>query len=76
MIPMGLVSLRWLRRAALLVAAPSCLACQDEKEKPVRGDRSVRPPGMERFAARRVSIETAIGAMHERDLQKLEMLSV
>jgi len=77
MIPMGFVSLRWLGRRAALVAALSLLACQDEKEKPIRGDRSVRPlDGMERFAARSVSIETAIGAMQERDLKKLKMLSV
>jgi len=31
---------------------------------------------MERFAARSVSIETAIRAMQERDLDKLEMLRV
>jgi hypothetical protein len=78
MIPMGFVTLRWLRRAALLsllqVASP---ACQEQKEKPIRGDRSVRPlDGMERFAARSVSIETAISAMQERDVKKLKMLSV
>ena len=32
--------------------------------------------GMERFAARSVSIETAIDAMQQRDLKKLKMLSV
>jgi superfamily II DNA or RNA helicase len=31
---------------------------------------------MERFAARSVSIETAIDAMQQRDLKKLKMLSV
>ncbi|HEX2672036.1 MAG TPA: hypothetical protein VHM25_14235 [Polyangiaceae bacterium] len=75
---MGFVTLRWLRRAALLawVQVP-LLACQEQKEKPIRGDRSVRPlDGMERFAARSVSIETAIAAMQERDLKKLKMLSV
>src|SRR4051812_22324126 len=78
MIPMGFVTLRWLRRAALLTLVQGAsLACQEQKEKPIRGDRSVRPlDGMERFAARSVSIETAIGAMQERDLKKLKMLSV
>ena len=43
----------------------------------IRGDRSVRPlDGMERFAARNVSIATAIAAMEARDLKKLQMLSV
>jgi len=51
--------------------------CQEQKEKPIRGDRSVRPlDGMERFAARSVSIETAILAMQEGDVKKLKMLSV
>lgn len=78
MIPMGFVTLRWLRRAALsAVALLPLLACQEQKDKPIRGDRSVRPlDGMERFAARSVSIETAIEAMQERDVKKLKMLSV
>ncbi|HYP99840.1 MAG TPA: hypothetical protein VER96_14290 [Polyangiaceae bacterium] len=80
MIPMGFATLRWLGRAALLavtIAPWSLLACQEQKEKPIRGDRSVRPlDGMERFAARSVSIETAIAAMQERDVKKLKMLSV
>jgi hypothetical protein len=77
MIPMGFVTLRWTPRAAVLLAALSLWACQEQKEKPIRGDRSVRPlDGMERFAARSVSIETAIDAMHEHDLKKLKMLSV
>jgi len=78
MIPMGFVTPRWLRRAALVALAQvSLLACQEQKDKPIRGDRSVRPlDGMERFAARSVSIETAILAMQERDLKKLKMLSV
>ena len=77
MIPMGFVTLRWIRRAGALACALSLLACQDEKKKTIRGDRSVRPlDGMERFAARSVSIETAIDAMQERDLKKLKMLSV
>ncbi|HEY3254504.1 MAG TPA: hypothetical protein VGJ91_11160, partial [Polyangiaceae bacterium] len=74
---MGFVTLRWIRRAAALAGALSVLACQEQKDKPIRGDRSVRPlDGMERFAARSVSIETAIDAMQERDLKKLKMLSV
>jgi hypothetical protein len=78
MIPMGFVTLRRLRRAALLALALAPVqACQEQKEKPIRGDRSVRPlDGMERFAARSVSIETAIAAMQERDVKKLKMLSV
>ncbi|MEI9937931.1 MAG: hypothetical protein WDO69_12000 [Pseudomonadota bacterium] len=77
MIPMGFVTLRWIHCALALVAALSSLACQEQKDKPIRGNRSVRPlDGMERFAARSVSIETAIDAMHERDLKKLKMLSV
>jgi len=77
MIPMGFVTLRWLRRAPVLVAALASLACEGDKEKPIRGNRSVRPlDGMERFAARSVSIETAIEAMQQRDLKKLKMLSV
>ena len=77
MIPMGFLTFRWLGRAAMLLAALSSLACQEQKDKPIRGDRSVRPlDGMERFAARSVSIETAIDAMQERDLKKLKMLSV
>lgn len=78
MIPMGFVTLRLLRYAALLALSLSSLqACQEQKEKPIRGDRSVRPlDGMERFAARSVSIETAIAAMQERDVKKLKMLSV
>ena len=77
MIPMGFVTLRSLLRAALLLAAGCVCACQGEKSKPIRGDRSVRPlDGMERFAARSVSIETAIDAMQQRDLKKLKMLSV
>lgn len=78
MIPMGFVTLRWLRRVALLALALVPMpACQEQKEKPIRGDRSVRPlDGMERFAARSVSIETAILAMQERDVKKLKMLSV
>ncbi len=74
---MGFVTSRWIRRAAALACGLSLLACQEQKEKPIRGDRSVRPlDGMERFAARSVSIETAIDAMQERDLKKLQMLSV
>jgi len=75
---MGFVTLRWLRRVALLALALVPMpACQEQKEKPIRGDRSVRPlDGMERFAARSVSIETAILAMQERDVKKLKMLSV
>ncbi|MEI9950308.1 MAG: hypothetical protein WDO74_15345 [Pseudomonadota bacterium] len=74
---MGFVTPRWIRRTLALGAALSLLACQDAKEKPIRGSRSVRPlDGMERFAARSVSIETAIDAMQERDLNKLKMLSV
>lgn len=77
MITMGFVTLRWLRRAAALVAALPLLACEGDKEQPIRGNRSVRPlDGMERFAARSVSIETAIDAMQQRDLKKLKMLSV
>ena len=80
MIPMGFASFRSLSRAALLAVAFAPLslpACQEQKEKPIRGDRSVRPlDGMERFAARSVSIETAIDAMQQRDLKKLKMLSV
>ena len=77
MIPMGFVTLRWIRRAAVLGAALTMLACQKDEDKPIRGNRSVRPlDGMERFAARSVSIETAITAMQERDLKKLKMLSV
>jgi len=77
MIPMGFVTLLWLRRAAVLVAALALAACKGEQDKPIRGDRSVRPlDGMERFAARSVSIETAIDAMQQRDLKKLKMLSV
>lgn len=78
MIPMGFVTHRPLRRAAqLLVALAALLGCQEQKDKPIRGDRSVRPlDGMERFAARSVSIETAIAAMQERDVKKLKMLSV
>ena len=74
---MGFATLRWFRRAAALACGFSLLACQERKEKPIRGDRSVRPlDGMERFAARSVSIETAIDAMQQRDLKKLKMLSV
>jgi hypothetical protein len=75
---MGFATLRWLLRAALLVLAlVPLLACQEQKDKPIRGDRSVRPlDGMERFAARSVSIETAVAAMQERDVKKLKMLSV
>jgi hypothetical protein len=77
MIPMGFATPRWIRRTAALALALSVLACREEKEKPIRGPRSVRPlDGMERFAARSVSIETAIDAMQERDLKKLKMLSV
>jgi superfamily II DNA or RNA helicase len=77
MIPMSFVTPRWIRRASVLVAALSFWACQEQKEKPFRGHRSVRSlDGMERFAARSVSIETAIEAMQERDLKKLKMLSV
>jgi len=77
MIPMGFVKFRWIRRAAVLGAALTALACQKDEDKPIRGNRSVRPlDGMERFAARSVSIETAITAMQERDLKKLKMLSV
>jgi|SRR4051812_40925473 hypothetical protein len=77
MIPMGFATFRFLRSAAVLVGLLSPLACQEAKEKPIRGDRSVRPlDGMERFAARSVSIETAIGAMQDHDLKKLKMLSV
>jgi hypothetical protein len=77
MIPMGFITLRWLRRVAMLLAALCSMACQDKKEQPIRGDRSVRPlDGMERYAARSVSIETAIDAMQERDVKKLRMLSV
>ncbi len=77
MIPMGFVTPRWIRRASVLVTALALGACQEQKEKPIRGNRSVRPlDGMERFAARSVSIETAIDAMQERDLKKLKMLSV
>lgn len=78
MIPMGFVICPGLPRVAMLVAALSLLACREtEQEKPIRGDRSVRPlDGMERFAARSVSLETAITAMEERDLKKLQMLSV
>lgn len=78
MIPMGFVTLRRLRGAALVVfALAGFSSCQEPKEKPIRGDRSVRPlDGMERFAARSVSIETAISAMQERDVKKLKMLSV
>ena len=61
----------------MLATLRSFVACQEEKDKPIRGNRGVRPlDGMERFAARSVSIETAITAMTERDLKKLEMLSV
>jgi len=74
---MAFFSHRWIRRAVPFTAALCVLGCQDPKEKPIRGDRSVRPlDGMERFAARSVSIETAITAMQERDLKKLKMLSV
>jgi hypothetical protein len=74
---MGFVTLRWKQRAAVLAALLSLVACQEEKDKPIRGNRGVRPlDGMERFAARSVSIETAITAMKERDLKKLKMLSV
>jgi len=74
---MGFAMLRRIRRATILVAAFSLPACQEQKDKPIRGDRSVRPmDGMERFAARSVSIETAIDAMQQRDLNKLKMLSV
>jgi len=77
MIPMGFVTLPWLRCAAALVCALPLLACQQQKDQPIRGDRSVRPlDGMERFAARSVSIETAIAAMKDRDSNKLKMLSV
>jgi hypothetical protein len=77
MIPMGFVTPRWIRRASALAILLCSLACQEQKEKPIRGNRSVRPlDGMERFAARSVSIETAIAAMQERDLKKLKMLSV
>ena len=74
---MGFATHCWFRRAAALACGLSLLACQEQKEKPIRGDRSVRPlDGMERFAARSVSIETAIDAMQQRDLKKLKMLSV
>ena len=78
MIPMGFATLRWVRQVAVLATALSLPACQqDQKKKPIRGDRSVRPlDGMERYAARSVSIETAIDAMQQRDLKKLKMLSV
>jgi len=76
MIPMSFVPLRRTQRAALLTAALLFAGCE-KKEQPPRGDRSVRPlDGMERFAARSVSIETAIDAMQQRDLKKLKMLSV
>ncbi|HYQ46830.1 MAG TPA: hypothetical protein VER11_32895 [Polyangiaceae bacterium] len=75
---MGFVTLRPLRRAARLTLLLATLqGCQEQKDQPIRGDRSVRPlDGMERFAARSVSIETAIAAMHEGDVKKLKMLSV
>jgi len=78
MIPMGFVRhCRLCRAWPLAVALAALPACQEQKDKPIRGDRSVRPlDGMERFAARSVSIETAIAAMQDRDVKKLKMLSV
>ena len=76
MIAMIFATSRWLRRAALLGAVATAISgCQ--KERPNRGNRTERPlDGMERFAARSVSMETAIDAIEQRDVKKLKMLSV
>jgi len=77
--PMIFATLRRVPRAAALVALAFLaggVACQP-KEKPKRGDRNERPlDGMERAAARNVSIETATIAMADGDLKKLKMLDV
>ena len=63
--------------ALAVLAALAWLTGCPPKETKKRGDRSVRPlDNLERAAARNVSIETAIGAMEQRDVRKLKMLDV
>ena len=65
-------SVRSLAACFALIIASGC-----HKDEPAEGDKPQRPmDGLERYTARTVSIETAIGAMQDRDLKKLKMLSV
>jgi hypothetical protein len=72
---MSPVTLGRARRTYALCAVVWLNACH--KDEPKGDDRPQRPmDGLERFTARKVSIETAIDAMQQRDLKKLKMLSV
>jgi len=75
MIAMSLLEVRWRHAAALCGAALALSACQKDRMK--GGDRSERPmDGLERYTARKVSLETAIEAIDQRDVKKLKMLGV
>jgi hypothetical protein len=75
MIPMSFVVSGWLQRAAWCGAVAALAACS--RNEPKVDHRGVRPmDGLERYTARKVSLETAVDAIEQRDVKKLKMLSV
>jgi hypothetical protein len=88
MIAMSFVAQGWLQRTrfaafALRIVAAGALgslgvtACQTERSNRTGGSGGARPmDGLERYTRRTVSLETAIDAIEQRDVKKLQMLSV
>ncbi len=75
MIPMSFVAFRWLRLALLGAAVATLSGCP--KDRPQGKGKGERPmDGLERYTARKVSLETAVDAIEQRDVKKLKMLSV
>lgn len=65
---------RFLVQAWVLCAGASLPACSKDEPKADRPQRAM--DGLERYTAGKVSVETAIDAMEQRDLKKLKMLEV